>query len=68
MCEVRAESVNTFFATLDRSASAIVSENPQLNGTASSEFAGRLNELFSYFDCRFPWHYVQFISANAKFC
>ncbi len=59
ICEVRAESVNAFLATLDCSASAIVSENPQLNGMASSEFAGRLsmqavNELFSCFDCRFP--------------
>ncbi len=40
---MRAESVNAFLATLDRSASAIVSENPQLSGTASSEFAGTLN-------------------------
>ncbi len=43
---MRAESVNAFLAMLDRLASAIVSENPQLNGTASSEFAGRLN--FTY--------------------
>ncbi len=41
--EVRAESVNAFFANLDRSATAIVSDNPMLIGTPSSDFAGMLS-------------------------